>query len=289
MAEYYCLVSGLVEYALEADHKGFNARGIREDIQAQVAKQDAGAVALLYAFYDVENVIAHLAAKESFNALGEYTAQEIAHALDPQSDQESELRPLPEWITHTISNFHTQAGGENPDQEQSEEGNTCTTLEAALWGAFYGECARSRCTFVREWFDFDMTVRNLCAAFTARAKGLPVAEQLVGWGEVVQALRESSAADFGLRNEIEYIEGIVALLEMKNILEKEHRLDLIRWAKADELTTFNYFDINTILAYLVKINIIHRWVSLDRQAGEKMLKQLLRELTNKEVLTKKQN
>ena len=71
---------------------------------------------------------------------------------------------------------------------------------------------------------------------------------------------------------------------MKNIIEKEHRLDLIRWNKADELTTFDYFDINNILAYLVKVNIIHRWVALDRKRGEEMLRTLIRKLSDREIL-----
>ena len=97
-------------------------------------------------------------------------------------------------------------------------------------------------------------------------------------------LAQSSAADFGLRGEIEYIDSIVALLEMKNMLEKEQRLDQIRWAKATELTDFDYFNVNTLLGDLAKVNIIHRWLSLDRKRGEEMLQKLLGELSDKSII-----
>ena len=48
---------------------------------------------------------------------------------------------------------------------------------------------------------------------------------------------------------------IAAVNDEANLVEKEHKIDLIRWNEATELATFDYFDINTILSYLARVNM----------------------------------
>lgn len=59
---YYSLVAGLREYALDADTKGFDAKGIVEEILGEVSASDASEVRLLYGYYDCENILALRAA-----------------------------------------------------------------------------------------------------------------------------------------------------------------------------------------------------------------------------------
>lgn len=54
---------------------------------------------------------------------------------------------------------------------------------------------------------------------------------------------------------------IAAVNDEANLVEKEHKIDLIRWNEAAELATFDYFDVNAILSYLVRINIVARWTA----------------------------
>ena len=50
-----------------------------------------------------------------------------------------------------------------------------------------------------------------------------------------------------------------------------------KWPTNSPLT--NYFDLDFILGYLVKVNIIHRWAALDPQRGREMLGRLVEGLT----------
>ena len=85
---------------------------------------------------------------------------------------------------------------------------------------------------------------------------------------MVEQLERSSAADFGLRGELPYIDAVIAAVnDEANLVEKEHKIDLIRWNEATELATFDYFDINTILSYLARVNIVARWTQLDAVRG----------------------
>lgn len=283
---YYYLVAGLKEYSLDSERKGFDAPGLRNMILEELTERDQEYVKLFYAFYDVENLMAALNGKTAFNALGMLSPEEIraeitGRSADPEEDFESKL-PAP--VAAVIQTYRDRDNEEETGDE--EQASPHRPVETMLWEAFYGECARSECRFLREWYAFDNTLRNICTAYIARDKELEIAGQLVGEGEIIEALSRSTASDFGLKNEIDYLEQIIALLDTKDIIEKEQQLDLIRWKKAEELSIFDYFDIQVILAYLAKINIIHRWVALDPKRGKEMFDTLMRELSGGEAIRK---
>ena len=48
---YYTLVAGLREFALDSDTKGFDAKEIVSEILENVSSRDAAAVRLLYTWY----------------------------------------------------------------------------------------------------------------------------------------------------------------------------------------------------------------------------------------------
>ena len=110
---------------------------------------------------------------------------------------------------------------------------------------------------------------------------------LVGGGDVVEQLRRSSAADFGLRGELPYIDAVIsAITDERNIVEKERKIDAIRWAEAEEIAVFDFFNVNYILSYLVKVNIVARWMMLSPEVGREMLDRLMRDLDAKELVNK---
>lgn len=232
--QYYALVAGLKEHALEtagagggsvaSGGKDFDAREIYADIRRELSPDDRRAAGLLLSLADIAGL----------------------------------SRARIEWL--------------------------------------YDKCARSKSPFLREWGRFDRNLRNVIAAYTARAKGWPVADALleVGAGgdsdvrsgsdvedDVVLSLSRSSAADFGLKGDLEYIDSLLSTLDNEvNIVEKERTIDIIRWNKADELSEFDYFNGDAILAYLVKINIIQRWMALDPVAGREMFDRLVAGMKN---------
>ena len=69
---------------------------------------------------------------------------------------------------------------------------------------------------------------------------------------------------------------------------KKHKIDLIRWNEAVELATFDYFDINSILSYLSRVNIVARWTQLDAVRGREMFERLMAELDGKGLIENKQ-
>ena len=50
------------------------------------------------------------------------------------------------------------------------------------------------------------------------------------------------------------------------------------WKKAEELTEHDYFNVNVLLCYLVKLHIIERWYVLDHEKGAALFKSLVDEV-----------
>ena len=269
---YYCLVAGLREYALDSDTKGFNAREIIAEILEEVSSGDAEAVRLLYGYYDCENIIALRAGRSAYNPLGNIPVEELGQEMtSPQA--------LPKAMAKVLKDYAAT------ESEETEGVDLSLGFERALLTAYYEECARSKSRFVRQWSEFDRTLRNVAAAAVARSKDRRVDSVTVGKGDVVAQLQRSSAADFGLRGELTYVDAILAAVnDEQNMVEKEHKIDLIRWEHASELASSDYFNINAILSYLVKINIVARWSLLDPKRGRAMLDRIMAELDSKELI-----
>ena len=279
---YYCLVAGLREYTLDADTKGFNARDIIAEIEEELSGADLRAVRLLYGYYDCENIIALRAGRDAFNPLGNLTREELEAEL-------AEPKRLPERVARVIKAYAAAAEADT-DAEENEWAkgvNMELSFERSLLAAYYEECALSGSRFLREWAAFDRTLRNISAVAVARATGRAAASVTVGKGDVVEQLQRSSAADFGLRGELQYIDAVIAAVnDEQNIVEKEHKIDLIRWEQAVDLAARDYFDINAILSYLVRVNIVARWALLDPKRGRAMFERIMSELDGKELVNK---
>jgi hypothetical protein len=68
------------------------------------------------------------------------------------------------------------------------------------------------------------------------------------------------------------------VLNAGDILSRERGIDDLMWEKIDALTLFNYFDIDVILAFITKLNIVARWFKLDELTGREMFKRLVDEV-----------
>jgi len=251
---------------LDTDAKSFDAAAVVGEILEELSAEDAREVRLHYAYYDCQNLIALKAGRAAYNPLGNLSREELGTAAAGH-----EL--LPREVVDVLRAW------ENPEGEEAETIPTERPFAQVLMEAYYRACNRSKCRFQREWAAFDRDLRNVTAAVTARRTGRPVDEVTVGEGEVVEALQRSSAADFGLRGELDYMEALIAALgDEENILEKEHRIDRIRWDKSAALAEFDYFTIGTILSYLVRLDIVARWTQLDEKRSRELFSRLLAEL-----------
>ena len=271
-SSYYALVAGFREYTLDAETKGFDINEILTEVGEALSASDMKAVELLYAYYDCENLINRHNASSAHNPLGRLSAEEIAEELQAPSRL---IAPLAQVVRAYAS----------PESEDAEDMDLSQPFAKALMTAYYKACESSKSRLLRQWSMTDRTIRNIVAATVARQQGIAIESVVVGEDSIVESLLRSSAADFGLRAELPYVEALVsAVADERNFVEKERKIDNIRWTELSELSTFDYFDLNAVLAYLAKMNLVARWEQLDKKVGREMFDRLIAELDGKEMI-----
>ena len=275
--EYYYLVASLRDWSLDSDTKGFDVREILDEIMENLTTSDRRCVDLLYAYYDCENLIARRAGRNRLNQLGRLSEEQLDEVL-----KERRYALLPKHVAEVVKLYV-----EADDEDRDEDVHLDERFERAIFEAYYKDLATSKCKFLCAWGEFDRNLRNIAAAVAAREAGRAVRDVTVGGGDIVEQLARSSAADFGLRGELQYIDSVIAAVsDEKNIVEKERKIDAIRWAEAEDIAVFDSFTINYILSYLVKVNIVARWTLLSPEVGREMLNRLMAELDAKELVNK---
>jgi hypothetical protein len=78
-----------------------------------------------------------------------------------------------------------------------------------------------------------------------------------------------------MANLFEYTEEVIKLAEDTDLLEREKKIDALKWDWLDEHTFFNYFSIERILAYVLRIEMLQRWRVLSVESGSQIFRELL--------------
>jgi hypothetical protein len=128
--------------------------------------------------------------------------------------------------------------------------------------------------FIREFFQFDMNVRNQKVRYLNQALGRAPEKGIL-------KLTDPEAEPSGLEPEapeFKESEKLQTILEGSDILSRERGIDDLYWDKIDEITLFDYLTFEKILAVAVKMMIIRRWIMLDEKTGREMFKRLVDEV-----------
>ena len=177
--------------------------------------------------------------------------------------------------------FLSQDGREAPDTEailadireqlSEKDAKTLDFLLSAYApdmpdAAFYLEAQKSRNRFVREFFALDLGVRNAKVEYLNRSLGRPEGT------DVVNPDPEQDLPEFDQKPEVD------AILETDDILGRERALDNFYWKSADALTVLDVFDLDLILAFVVKLKQVERWLKLDEATGRELFRKLVNEI-----------
>ena len=134
--------------------------------------------------------------------------------------------------------------------------------EESLGTEFYDKAAESKNRFIREYFDFDGRLRNMKVDYLAKRLGKKGEDYVV----------ELPEADFEEAKQIEEI------LDDADFVQREQKMDDLKWEKASDIARMDYFNMNAILAFLVKAKTVQRWTELDAAKGQEMFKKLVQEI-----------
>ncbi|MDO4999502.1 MAG: DUF2764 family protein [Bacteroidales bacterium] len=130
---------------------------------------------------------------------------------------------------------------------------------------FYRQILRHKNRFLREWFRFDLDLRNATVGYlNHQLHRAPDHDKILLEEREVEEFPELEAAERILRG--------------KDILQRERGLDELRWHKVDEITLLDYFDLETLLGYVAKLKIIDRWLQLDPDSGRALFRRMVEEI-----------
>lgn len=258
---YYYLVAGLQDISLDANKLSIGLNEFVELLRTELHPEDYRMLELLFLPNDHKNLL---------NILEKKDHPLISPSVYQKETLEENIKEPVSLLPYLIT-FIQAYKEKTPVYANLSPENELTTLFYQLALSYPNE-------FLRKWFEFDMNIKNVLVAISSRKYHLPYEHQVIGNTEVSDAIRKSNARDFGLGNEYPYVEDVVNIHKIEDIHEREWNLDLLRWKYLDEVTFFEYFTAEKVLAYVIKLRMVERWLSLDKEMGRKMFLKLLDEL-----------
>ncbi len=269
MSKYYCLVAGLPKLSLEDSKLSYRVTDFKRELYPFLSKEDKELIRLFLLKFDNDNVLKLLKDKEAVIDLrGSYSAGELTEyiALLKAGDRVGD-RLFPSYLSIFISNFFNKTGE-----------TSVFSYEDRLSSLYYAYAMKCKNRFISEWFGFNLIVSNVLVALSARKYRMDVAPLIVGDTEICRALRTSNARDFGLSGEIEYLDELIKISETVDLLERERRIDQLRWNWMEEATFFDYFTVERLFVFLLQIEMIERWISLDKEKGDQLFRAMISSL-----------
>ena len=127
---------------------------------------------------------------------------------------------------------------------------------------FYEAALKDKERFIKEYFTFDLNVRNGKARFLNKAFERPIDQDTIN-------------LEVGEFTELQRLDEV---LNAPDLLSRERGLDSMMWEKILQITTFNYFDLDAILGFIARLHIIGRWFALDERTGREMFHRLVDEV-----------
>lgn len=269
MSNYYYLVTGLPDLTLDDSKLTYSTADFKTEFYPLLSAKDKKLFDLFYLQYDNANVLKLLKDKEAaIDTRGLYSVEELLDLLT-QLKEKNEVSKLlyPAYLITFISDYYNNSGEED-----------FSLAENRLAGLYYEYAMRCDNRFVAQWYDFNLTVNNILVALTARKYKMEIAPVIVGDTEVCQALRTSNARDFGLSGEVDYMEQLMKISETEELLEREKKIDQMRWIWMENATFFNYFSVERLFVFLVQLEMIERWILLDKEKGNQQFRSIIASL-----------
>lgn len=133
--------------------------------------------------------------------------------------------------------------------------------------------------FVRAWYAFNQDMNNIMVAAICRKHGFDVKKMIVGHNEVAETLRtHTTQKDFGLGEVMDNFQEILALATIDNLMEREKRMDALRFEWLQDKTCFDIFSTEQVLAYYLQAAMLHRWSLLTIEQGEQVFREMVADM-----------
>ncbi|MBO5872011.1 MAG: DUF2764 family protein [Bacteroidaceae bacterium] len=269
MANYYCLIAGLPEIDFSDSHPGYSMDELVEQLHESLTPWDARLMANFFFLQrDCKNLVGYLKDPEAeLMYQGAYTKEQYHDLVKSAEEMNFNVHRYPSFLSIFAREwaFNKDKKGYFPEDE--------------ILYLFY-QYAIDNCSnkFVREWYQMNMDINNILTAILARKYGWNIADYIKGEGEVQEKLREENTPDFGLSREMDYMKELIQIADQDDPVKKEKMIDALKWLWLDDNTFFEPFGIESVFAYMCKLEMQYRWANLDVEKGKESFEQIIENL-----------
>ena len=267
MSAYYYLVAGLPDISLEDGKLSYTISDFRAESYGDLSAKDQALIDLFYLKYDHADLLSLLKDKDAVTqGKGNFSSEDLLPLIASVKEGEKPDAKFPSYLYDFIAQYLALPADE------------LYKAENLLASAYYAYAMKSKNPFIASWFEFNLNINNILAAFAARKYKMNVAEVIVGDTEVCEMLRTSNARDFGLSETLDYFEPLQRLVETDDLVEREKKVDQLKWKWLEDASFFHYFTVERLFVFLLQLEMIERWVLLDKEKGSELFRQMIQNL-----------
>lgn len=262
IARYHCLIAGLPDLDLASRKAWVSSHDFRLQLEQELHPDDFHMVKLLFLKLDNDHLVDFIL-HGSFQRMGASNfsledfqwQEEQFDAILPEEDL------LPAYMVEVLRQYHMAES--HPDRVE---------LEQEVAERYFGHIMEHGNDFLRDVTRFEYNMSNLLAYIEAGNHAMDPWKSIAGDTTFVRHLREDSSVTMAASAGFEMFNEITCYAELPFQSEKEMRYDEVRWRKIEEMSFFDEFTVNSVLAYLLKVLILERWTRLEKGAGEEKLR-----------------
>lgn len=267
MSAYYYLVAGLPDISLEDGKLSYTISDFRAESYGDLSAKDQALIDLFYLKYDHADLLSLLKDKDAVTqGKGNFSSEDLLQLIASVKEGEKPDAKFPSYLYDFIAQYLALPADE------------LYKAENLLASAYYAYAMKSKNPFIVSWFEFNLNINNILAAFAARKYKMNVAEVIVGDTDVCEMLRTSNARDFGLSETLDYFEPLQRLVETDDLVEREKKVDQLKWKWLEDASFFHYFTVERLFVFLLQLEMIERWVLLDKEKGSELFRQMIQNL-----------
>lgn len=269
MANYYCLIAGLPEINLTDAHPKCSMQDFVEQLHESLSGWDARLMAdYFFLQKDCRNLVKLLRNPETdLDLEGNYSREQYLDLIEKADESGAPNKLYPEFMTNFVRNWsrNIETKGYFPEDD----------ILFQFYDFVLTTCSNK---FVCQWYRLNLDVNNILTAMLARKQGWNVADFVQGDGEVQRMIRENSSKDFNLSSEFDYFKELMQIVEQEDPVKKERMLDAFKWLWLTDNTFFTPFGIESVFAYMCKLEMQYRWANLDVEHGKARFQKIIDDL-----------
>jgi hypothetical protein len=267
MGNYYCLIAGLPELQLDDQKLKLSLADFKQELIENLSVSDLQLINYFFMQFDNSNLLSILANKEvdNFNSMGVLEKEDILEIISQFKESDSPNNRMIYRYYYDFIPAYLQNEALFPHMSWADQLSTL----------YFDYAQNSKNSFISSWFTFNLNLVNLQIAVNCRKYGLNREEYIIGTNEVAEAIRTSNARDFGITPYFPEVEEILRIAEEPSIYEKERYFDQLRWNWLEENGFFHYFDVEHLFIYLLKLEMLQRWISLEKETGTTIFREMI--------------